>query len=284
MNWVNRINEVIDYTENNLLEEINKKKISEIMACPYSVFQRSFVQITGITLGEYIWRRKLTKAAFDILNSNEKIIDIALKYGYESADAFTVAFKKAHGISPSAVRKPEVNLKLYSRLRFTLSIKGTEEMDYKVVEKDAFKVIGRRMITPAGSGGTWRAASEDGSIDQMMKIKPGKPFLGLNFGFGEDRSNDNMVGIEYDGVDIEGLESYTYPKSSWLVFFNEGEIDVKNTILHGMWGRIYGDFMPWSEYKQANLPTIEIYTEYNIDMNFCKLEIWIPILYKQAPE
>jgi AraC family transcriptional regulator len=278
MNWVNRINEVIDYTENNLLEEIDKKKISEIMACPYSVFQRSFVQITGITLGEYIWRRKLTKAAFDILNSNEKVIDIALKYGYESADAFTVAFKKHHGVSPSAVRKPEVILKLYSRLRFTLSIKGTEEMDYKVVEKESFKVIGRRVITPAGSGGTWGVASKDGSIDLMMKIKPGKPFLGLNFGFGEDRSNDNMVGIEYNGDDVEGLESYTYPKSNWLIFFDEGKIDVNNTILHGMWNKIYSDFMPWSEYKQANLPTIEIYTEYNIDMNFCKLEIWIPIL------
>ena len=120
MDWVNRVNDVIDYAERNLSEEIDKEKISQIMACPYSVFQRSFVQIAGITLGEYIRQRKLTKAAYAILNSNERIIDIALKYGYESADAFTVAFKKFHGVSPSAVRKPEVNLKFYSRLRFSL--------------------------------------------------------------------------------------------------------------------------------------------------------------------
>jgi AraC family transcriptional regulator len=284
MNWVDRINEVIDYTENNLLEEIDKKKISEIVACPYSVFQRSFVQITGITLGEYIGQRKMTKAAFDVLNSDEKIIDIALKYGYESADAFTVAFKKHHGVSPSVVRKPEVNLKLRSRLRFTLSIKGTEEMNYKVVKKGSFKVIGRRVITPPGTGGTWKVAAGDGSVDLMMKMKPGKPFLGLNFGFGEDRSNDNMVGIEYDGNDVAGLESYTYPKSSWLIFFDQGKLDKKNTVLHEMWNRIYSDFMPWSEYKQANLPTIEIYTEYDNALNFCKLEIWIPILNKLPPQ
>ncbi|MCL2127697.1 MAG: AraC family transcriptional regulator [Treponema sp.] len=281
MDWVNRINEVIEYTENNLSEEIDKEKIGKIMACPYSVFQRSFVQIAGITLGEYIRQRKLTKAAYDILNSGERIIDIALKYGYESADAFTVAFKKLHGVSPSAVRKPEVNLKFYSRLRFTLSIKRAEEMDYKVVEKEAFKVIGRRRVTSPGgqpgNRGTWGVARKDGSVDQMIKMmEDGKPFLGLCFGFGEDRSDDNMVGIEWGGDDVEGLESYTYPKSKWLVFNDEGKID--EGILLKMWDRIYRDFLPQSEYKQANLPTIEIYTERDEERNFCKLEVWIPIL------
>ena len=281
MDWVNRINEVIDYIENNLSEEINKDKISKIMACPYSVFQRSFVQIVGITLGEYIRLRKLTKAAYDILNSNEKIIDIAQKYGYESTDAFTVAFKKLHGITPSVVRRQEVNLKFYSRLRFTLSIKKAEEMKYRVVEKEGFKVIGRRKITPPsgtpGNRGTWRAAREDGSIDQMIKLmSPPKPFLGLCFGFGEDRSDDNMVGIEWNGGDIEGLESYTFPKLNWLVFTDEGKIDERPLLK--MWDTIYRDFMPQSEYKQANLPTIEIYLERDIERNFCKLEVWIPLL------
>ena len=281
MDWVNRINEVIDYTENHLAEEINKDKISKIMACPYSVFQRSFVQIAGITLGEYIRQRKLTKAAYDILNSDERIIDIAMKYGYDSADAFAVAFKKLHGVSPSSVRKPEVNLKFYSRLRFTLSIKRVENMDYQAVEKEAFKVIGRRRITAPGGTpgdrGTWGVARKDGSIEQMMKMmEGGKPFLGLCFGFGEDRSDDNMVGIEWDGDDVEGLESYTFPKSSWLVFTDEGKIDEQPLLK--MWDRIYRDFMPQSEYKQANLPTIEIYIERDNEKNFCKLEVWIPIL------
>ena len=149
-------------------------------------------------------------------------------------------------------------------------------MDYKVVEKEAFKVIGRRRITSAGSGGTWKVARADGTIDQIIKMETGKPFLGLCFGFGEDRSDDNMVGIEYIGDDIEGLESYTYPKLKWLIFTDEGKIDEKP--LHKMWNRIYSDFLPQSEYKQADFPTIETYTEWNRDMNYCKLEVWIPVL------
>ena len=281
MDWVNRVNEVIDYIENNLSQEIDKEKIRQIMACSYSVFQRSFVQIAGITLGEYVRQRKLTKAAYDILNSNEKIIDLAFKYGYESSDAFTVAFKKLHGVSPSAIKKTEVNLKFCSRLRFTLSIKKAEKMDYKIIEKETFKVIGRRRVTTPGGipgdRGTWGVARKDGSIDQLMKMmEPGKPFLGLCFGFGEDRSDDNMVGIEWEGDDVEGLESYTYPKSNWLVFTDDGKID--EMPLYKMWDRIYRDFMPQSEYKQANLPTIEIYIERDEAHNYCKLEVWVPIL------
>ena len=122
MDLVNRINEVVDYTEKNLPKEIDTGKISQIMNCPYPVFQQLFEQAAGIPMEEYIRQRKFTKAACDILNSNEQIMNIALKYGYESTDTFTTAFNELHGVSPSAVRKPEINLKLYSRLRFGLSI------------------------------------------------------------------------------------------------------------------------------------------------------------------
>jgi AraC family transcriptional regulator len=235
-----------------------------------------------MTVGDYIRCRRLTQAGKELSEKNTKVVDIALKYGYESADAFTVAFKKLHGTSPSAARKSVVNLTFYPRLCFTLSIKGVQEISYQLVEKDTFKVIGRRRITAPESGGTWEIACEDGSVDKMMKLEPGKPYLGLCFGFGEDRSNDTMVGIEYSGDDIDGFESYTYPKSKWLIFSDEGKISdgkkISDQILYRMWDRIYSDFLPQSEYKQANLPTIETFVEYKKEINFCKLEIWIPIL------
>ena len=147
-------------------------------------------------------------------------------------------------------------------------------MEYQVVEKEAFKVIGRRRTTPSG-GGTWGIAREDGSIAQMEKLAAGAPFLGLCFGFDDDGSNDYMVGLEYAGEDIGGLESFTYPKSTWLVFAGEGKI--KKNVLGNTWSRIYGEFLPRSEYKQADLPTIEAYVEWNNDKNFCKIEVWIPV-------
>ncbi|ROR30597.1 AraC-like DNA-binding protein [Mobilisporobacter senegalensis] len=133
--WVDRMNAVIDYVENNLWGEISSSEISKIMASPYTVFQCAFVQITGIPLSEYIRRRKLTLAAYEVQNTDRRILDIALEYGYESADAFSVAFKRMHGIAPNIMRKTDTQLKFYSRLHFTLTMKGVDEMDYRVMEK-----------------------------------------------------------------------------------------------------------------------------------------------------
>ncbi len=101
--------------------------------------------MTGISLSEYIRRRRLTKAAFDIQTNNDKIIDIALKYGYDSSDAFTRAFKKLHGITPNAARETSVNLKAYPRISFQITIQGDIEMEYRI-EKIDFEVrfIGKR--------------------------------------------------------------------------------------------------------------------------------------------
>lgn len=100
MEWVERMNQAISYVENHLYDEIDSEEISRIMACPFVIFQRFFIQFTETPLSEYIRRRKLTCAAYEIQNTNNKIIDIALKYGYESSDAFCVAFKRLHGVTP----------------------------------------------------------------------------------------------------------------------------------------------------------------------------------------
>ena len=244
------------------------------MACPYPVFLRSFVQIAGMPLTEYIRRRKLTLAAYDLMNTDIKVIDAAMRYGYDSPDAFSAAFRRLHGVSPAHARKGGIRLKFCARLHFTVTIKGVYEMDYRHMEKEPFKVIGRRCTTPEG-GGTWGVAREDGSIGRMEKMETGNPFLGLCFGFGDDGSNDYMVGIEYAEADVEGLESYTYPQASWLVFNAEG--GVKDNVLGNTWDRIYGEFLPQSTYKQRDLPTIESYLVWDNDADLCKVEIRIPV-------
>lgn len=116
MDWTQRMNAVMDYVEKNLRGEISEQEVARIMGCPYSAFQSSFSQITGISFSEYIRRRKLTLAAYDLQNTNKKIIDIGMKYGYGSADAFRVAFRNLHGVSPSEVRRGVVKLTFYCRL------------------------------------------------------------------------------------------------------------------------------------------------------------------------
>ena len=100
MDWVERMNGVMDYLEAHLCEPIDTEEISRIMAWPYSAFQRSFAPITGISLSEYLRRRRLTLAAYDLQHTDLRVLDVAVKYGYDSADAFAAAFKRLHGVTP----------------------------------------------------------------------------------------------------------------------------------------------------------------------------------------
>lgn len=277
MDWVDRMNEAINYVENHLNSQINTEEISKIMACPFTVFQRSFIQITDIPLSEYIRYRKLSCAAYDLQNSDDRIIDIALKYGYESSDAFRVAFKRMQGVTPMMVRKSEVKLTFYCRLYFALTIKGVYKMNYELSKKEAFKVIGKRCTTPYG-GGTWAIVKSDGSAEAMQQLSGHLCDLGLCFGFGEDGSNDYMCGIEWEKEDIPGFESYYYPATTWLIFEAAGKIS--EMVLNNTWKRINNEFLPESKFKKSGLPTIEKYVSWDEAADICKVEIWIPVAEK----
>lgn len=274
MEWVDRMNHVIDYLEAHLSDEIDSEEVSRIMACPYSVFQRSFAPITGIQLSEYLRRRRLSCAAYDLQNTDQRVLDIAVKYGYDSADAFTAAFKRMHGITPQEARKPDAQLKFYARLTFTFMITGVNEMNYRVFEKEAFNVLGIRRITPYG-GGTWAIVKANGTADEMREISGHPCDLGLCFGFDKEGNNDYMCGIEYDGEDIPGFDRYQYPATTWLVFPAKGTIS--SGVLGQTWKRIYGEFMPQSEYKQMDFPTIEKYIEWDESSDTCFVDIFIPV-------
>lgn len=277
MDWVNRMNEAINYVENHLRSEIDSREISRIMACPYAVFQRSFIQVTGIPLSEYIRRRKLSCAAYDLQNTKDKIIDIALKYGYESSDAFRVAFKRQHGVTPMMVRDHEVKLTFYCRLYFALTIQGVNKMNYELTKKEGFKVIGIRRTTPYG-GGTWAIVKSDGSAKTMEDLSGHLCDLGLCFGFGEDGSNDYMCAIEWEKEDVPDFNSYIYPAATWIIFEAAGKIS--DHVLTDVWQRINNEFLPQSKYKKSGLPTIEKYVSWNEAEDICKVEIWIPVTEK----
>jgi AraC family transcriptional regulator len=278
MEWVDRMNAVIEYVETHLCDEVSPDEVSRIIASPYSVFQRSFAQITGIPLSEYIRRRKLTSAAGEIQNSDKRIIDIALQYGYESADAFSVAFKRMHGIAPHLARRKNVQMRFYSRLHFTLMIKGVHEMDYKMIEKESFIVSGVRRTTPQG-GGTWAIVKSDGSLARMQTMAGASAnSLGLCFGFDKDGNNDYMCGFESTAQELPGFEKYTFPAGDWLVFQAQGAIS--ENVLGNTWNRIYGEFLPQNDYQQIDLPTIEKYLVWDAVADKCHVEILIPIKHQ----
>jgi len=278
MDWVERINAVVDYIEGRIENEepINRDAVSKIAACSFELLQGSFSQITGVSLSEYIRRRKLTLAAHDLQNTDAKVADIAAKYGYQSADAFSVAFKRLHGISPMESQMPNVKLTFYCRLQFALTIKGVDKMDYTTIERDAFTVVGIRRTTPYGAG-TWAIVKSDDSMEKTKDLFGKFYDLGLCFGFGSDGSNDYMCAVEYDGDIPDGLDSYRYPATTWLKFEAKGAMS-DNPLL-SLWNRINNEFLPQSKYKKAG-PTIEKFVVWNEADNVCEVEVWLPIALK----
>lgn len=142
MEWSDRMNSAIDYIESNIDDEISIYVAAKKACCSSFHFQRMFFAIIGITPAEYIRRRRLTLAATELAIGNERVIDIALKYGYESPNAFTRAFRNMHGINPREVRTSGVKLSAYNRVSFRVEIKGGNDMDYRIVEKPAFEIVG----------------------------------------------------------------------------------------------------------------------------------------------
>ncbi|MCL2775466.1 MAG: FliM/FliN family flagellar motor switch protein [Oscillospiraceae bacterium] len=150
MDWIQRMNLVLDYIENNLDGEIEENRIAELSANPKGMFQRIFSVLTDMSLSEYIRKRRLTQAAYDIQNTDEKIIDIAVKYGYNSADAFSFAFKNFHGVTPSDAKKSDVEFQSFYPLvfEFKLSVKGGNGMQSRIIENVDVKVeVGKANIS-----------------------------------------------------------------------------------------------------------------------------------------
>ncbi|WP_330372533.1 AraC family transcriptional regulator [Metaclostridioides mangenotii] len=141
MEWLKKFNDALDYMEDNLKDEIEYEKAAKIACCSTYHFQRMFSYISGTPISEYIRRRRLTLAAFD-LQEGDKVIDVAVRYGYESPTSFNRAFQNIHGISPSAAQKEGAYLKAFPHISFKITIKGEAELDYRIVKKDEFRIVG----------------------------------------------------------------------------------------------------------------------------------------------
>src|SRR5699024_2863379 len=142
------MNDALSFIEENLTNRIESHEVAKRALCSEYHFKRMFSFLAGVTLSEYIRRRRLTFAAFELNNSDFTIIDIAMKYGYNSPDSFTRAFKTLHGITPSEAKSNGHTIKAYPRMTVHLSIKGGIEMNYRIEEKEAFRIVGIKKRVP----------------------------------------------------------------------------------------------------------------------------------------
>lgn len=142
MNTLEHMNQALKYIEDHLAEEIDLKEAARRAHCSEYHFSRMFSFLAGVPLSEYIRRRRLTLAAFDLMNSSSRVIDVAVKYGYTSADSFSKAFQAVHAVTPSEARQLGQPLKAFPRMSFQLTITGGDEMKYRMEDKEAFRIVG----------------------------------------------------------------------------------------------------------------------------------------------
>ncbi len=294
MEWLERMNDALEYMENNLSEEISLETAAKLACSSVYHFQRMFSYIVGVPLAEYIRRRRLTRAAFD-LQSGDKVLDVALRYGYDSPTAFNRAFQAVHGIAPSAARRMGARLKAYPRVSFQIKIKGEAEMEYSIVKKEAFRIVGVReplvldlsykarddmkMDDVRGAfervPKLWQEAGQSGKIAEICTLMNKEP-MGL---LGVTACQDNEQSYYYIAAATDkpvpnGMFEAMIPACTWAIFPGSG----LPSSIQGLMERIYSEWLPASGYEWAEAPDIEVYLDDNpVNMHY---EVWLPVVKK----
>lgn len=281
MEWIERLNKAIIYIEEHLTEEVDYEEAGKIACCSAYHFQRMFAYMANVPLSEYIRRRKMSLAAVDLQGGDEKIIDIAHKYGYNSPTAFNRAFQTVHGIAPSLVKGGGVAVKSFPPLTFKITVKGVEELNYRIEKKEAFRIVGvsqplhkeveeNFMIVPK----IWQDAAMNGTIQKLAGIMDA-PVMGV---LGVSACNDEkqwkyFIAVSSSAPVDEGLEEYVVPAFTWAIFTGEG---VCPQAIQELERRIVAEWLPTSGYEYDNGPDIEVYL--NPDPQQAKFEVWIPVI------
>ncbi len=284
MDWLERMNVALDYIEDHLADTIDYDRLSVLTLCPGNLFQRMFAVMTQMPLSEYVRRRRLSSAGMDLASGTEKVIDVALRYGYDSADAFAAAFKRLHGVSPSQAKRPGVTLTHCPRLSFTLKLKGEKDMKYKIVERQAFKVVGKNLRTTQEQNmkeGSipkfWGKCNTDGTVAGLCRLEPDKPLLGVCHGDAPDGSFSYLVGLE-TARPADGYDTLAIPAATWAVFPSVGPMP---DAIQKVWHEIFTAFLPASKYDHAPIPDFELYPEGDPAGPDYYCEVWIPIVAKR---
>lgn len=290
MDSLKNMNAAMQYIENNLTDEIDFKEVAKIAYCSEYHFKRMFSFLAGISLSEYIRCRRLTLAAFELKDSDAKVIDVAIKYGYNSPDSFARAFQNLHGITPSEARKSSHSLKAYSPMTFQLSIQGGNEMNYRIEEKEQFQIIGITKRVPIVFNGVneeiasmWKSLNPDSiqTLKSLSNIEP-NGIISASTNFSEGRIEekgelDHYIGVATTKDCPEQFKQLEVAASTWAIFEAVGPFP---ETLQNVWGRIYSEWFPSSNYELAEGPEILWNEQKDISSPNFKSEIWIPVLKK----
>jgi AraC family transcriptional regulator len=287
MDWITGIQRALDYTEEHLTDEVDIDAAARAACSSPFHFQRMFSLLVGLTLGDYIRMRRLTLAAGDLMRTDDRVIDIALKYGYDTPESFSRAFARFHGVTPTEARRGG-SVKSFSRLFVKLTLSGGSTMDYRIEKKDAFQLVCRKkeVRQPQGDAATadisafWNEVGADGTMDAICRYGRFDNFHGvLGVCFSEELTDAAFpygIGAEYNGAPMNGekLDVVEIPAYTYAVFTCRGKMPdaFKDT-----YQKIITEFFPQSGYEYGQGVELEVYPSADVQNADYACEIWIAI-------
>lgn len=278
MDWLKNWNEALDHLEHDLDGDIKLEELGRLAGCSAYHFQRMFSYLAGVPLNEYIRRRRMTRAAADLRNG-DKVLDVALRYGYDSPTAFNRAFQAVHGVAPSLAKQDGVMLKAFPRIRFKFVLKGDTEMEYQIVQKEAFRIVGFRTPIPMDQEESFQAVPrfwmETGpKLGQLVPLMDPQMHgvLGVCTCH-RDEANFYYIAVASDAPAGEGMCEWTVPASTWAVFSGQGPAPAA---IQELQKRVVSEWLPDSGYEWAQAPDVEVYlTDPGVEEP--RFQVWLPI-------
>ena len=297
MEWLTCIRTAIEYMEDHLTEDISAQDVAgQVYLSPFFL-QRGFSLMTGYGIGEYIRNRRLYQSALDLRDTGERIIDIALKYGYETPESFTKAFSRFHGVTPSQVRSGAL-FRVFLPLRVDVSVHGGNQMEYKIVPMFPFKVIGFQKVFDNETAYAeipkyWDEICEKYANNVYAGNEPANPYeqalvdncIG-EYGVCIDDLGDGkfryLIAGKYTGGEVpEGMVIYEFPRCEWAVFNCLGPLP---EAMQSVNTRIFLEWLPGN-------PEYELYGNANVEWYDCvngekddpdyRSAIWVPVKRKE---
>ncbi|HWK24537.1 MAG TPA: AraC family transcriptional regulator [Ureibacillus sp.] len=286
---LHEFNQLMDYIEKNLTKEITGKEISNIVGLSDYHFKRMFSYMAGMSLNEYIKNRRLSVANVELING-AKVTDVAYKYGYQSLEGFSRAFREWSGFLPSEVVKNKIQ-KSFPKFSFYIDIRGGNSMEFKIEKKEKFNIVGVSKRVPIQFEGINNTILElaqsitEQQRNEMHQLADLYPHQVLNVsyefdeGYLEEKGNlTHMIGLATTTENpFDDLEQLSIEECMWAIFPNQGPFPAT---LQETTAKIYTEWLPSSNYEIVDLPSIS-FTKHDGTYENVYSEIWMPIKEKK---